>query len=62
MNKFSQINESRNKKMTWIRAQDFGLYYDTQIGNEDATTRKKLLNGVPEYLRPSIKKSNHNHI
>jgi hypothetical protein len=54
--------EAETAKRMWIRAQDSGLHYDVQIGDEDASTRKKLLDEVPEHLRPSIKKSDHNHI
>jgi hypothetical protein len=54
--------EAETAKMMWTRAQDSGLHYDVQIGDEDATTRKKLLDEVPENLRPSMKKSDHNYI
>ncbi len=54
--------EAETARMMWTRAQDFGLHYNIQIGNEDATIRKKFIDEVPENLRPSVKKSDHNYI
>ena len=54
--------EAETAKMMWIKTQNSGLHYDIQIGNEDVTTRKKLIDEVPENLRSFIKKSNYNHI
>ncbi len=54
--------EAQTAKLMWIWAAGSGLHYDVQVGDEDATTRKKLVDEVPEHLRPSTKKSDHNHI
>jgi hypothetical protein len=62
MDKISQSYGSSDSKLMWIRAAELDLHCNVQIEDEDATTKKKLIDKVPEHLKPSTKKSDHNHI
>jgi hypothetical protein len=60
--KSTKAMESEIAVRMWNRSEEYGIHFDTQIGDEDSTTQSRLQNDVATHLQPTNKKSDFLHI